>query len=328
MRWALAASAHTTSPMSSSRTTTSTTPGTSGCSRTARVVDVDSVYDGSLWLSHDGDGHHLSDAVSVIETPGHAQECAALVVSTDDGTVVLTHAWWFADMTPVQDPLAWDQAASGAQPRAHPRARRRRRTRTRTAFRHRDRHRASRRQQHEDPAGRRRWPWGPRSRRSRGGATSSRRSRMADYRLRREPRRPPPLTTRDASRGPGSTRRRPQSVTALVPRARDHPRDERGGPGVQHVDLRGCVRGGRDYLDMAMSLSKPHPDAPYREDRREARRRAVRTSPTVAGRRAGSRWGRHRRRARACPTCSRATPPTTTSPRSTSSALATAPTSW
>lgn len=78
---------------------------------TARVVDVDSVYDGSLWLSHDGDGHHLSDDVSVIETPGHAQECAALVVSTEDGTVVLTHAWWFADMTPVHDPLAWDQAA-------------------------------------------------------------------------------------------------------------------------------------------------------------------------------------------------------------------------
>jgi glyoxylase-like metal-dependent hydrolase (beta-lactamase superfamily II) len=78
---------------------------------TARVVDVDSVYDGSLWLDHDGDGYHLSDDVSVIETPGHAQECAALVVRTDDGTVVLTHAWWFADMTPVQDPLAWDQGA-------------------------------------------------------------------------------------------------------------------------------------------------------------------------------------------------------------------------
>jgi glyoxylase-like metal-dependent hydrolase (beta-lactamase superfamily II) len=78
---------------------------------TARVVDVDSVYDGSLWLGHDGDGHHLSRDVSVIETPGHAQECAALVVRTDDGTVVLTHAWWFADMTPVQDPLAWDQEA-------------------------------------------------------------------------------------------------------------------------------------------------------------------------------------------------------------------------
>ena len=27
---------------------------------TARVVDVDSVYDGSLWLDHNGDGHHLS----------------------------------------------------------------------------------------------------------------------------------------------------------------------------------------------------------------------------------------------------------------------------
>jgi hypothetical protein len=32
-------------------------------------------------------------------------------VRTDDGTVVLTHAWWFADMTPVRDPLAWDQEA-------------------------------------------------------------------------------------------------------------------------------------------------------------------------------------------------------------------------
>ena len=78
---------------------------------TARVVDVDSVYDGSLWLDHDGDGHHLSADISVIETPGHAQECAALVVATDDGTVVLTHAWWFADMTPELDPLAWDQQA-------------------------------------------------------------------------------------------------------------------------------------------------------------------------------------------------------------------------
>jgi glyoxylase-like metal-dependent hydrolase (beta-lactamase superfamily II) len=78
---------------------------------TARVVDVDSVYDGSLWLQHDGDGYHLTDDVSVIETPGHAEECAALVVRTADGTYVLTHAWWFADMTPEQDPLAWDQAA-------------------------------------------------------------------------------------------------------------------------------------------------------------------------------------------------------------------------
>jgi glyoxylase-like metal-dependent hydrolase (beta-lactamase superfamily II) len=77
----------------------------------ALVVDVDSIYDGSLWLEHDGDGYHLSDDVSVIETPGHAQECAALVVRTAAGTVVLTHAWWFADMTPEVDPLAWDQGA-------------------------------------------------------------------------------------------------------------------------------------------------------------------------------------------------------------------------
>ena len=78
---------------------------------TAKVVDVDSVYDGSLWLGHDGDDYRLSDDVSVIETPGHAQECAALVVRTGAGTVVLTHAWWFADMTPERDPLAWDQAS-------------------------------------------------------------------------------------------------------------------------------------------------------------------------------------------------------------------------
>jgi glyoxylase-like metal-dependent hydrolase (beta-lactamase superfamily II) len=77
----------------------------------ALVVDVDSVYDGSLWLDHDGDDYHLSDDVSVIETPGHAQECAARVVCTDAGTVVLTHAWWFADMTPERDPLAWDQTS-------------------------------------------------------------------------------------------------------------------------------------------------------------------------------------------------------------------------
>ena len=77
----------------------------------ARVVDVDSVYDGSLWLSHDGDDYHLSESVRVVETPGHAQECAALLVETADGTVALTHAWWFADMTPVEDPLAWDQHA-------------------------------------------------------------------------------------------------------------------------------------------------------------------------------------------------------------------------
>ncbi len=77
----------------------------------ARVVDVDSVYDGSLWLEHDGDGYHLSDDVRVIETPGHAAECAALLVTTGEGVVALTHAWWFADMTPVEDPLAWDQAA-------------------------------------------------------------------------------------------------------------------------------------------------------------------------------------------------------------------------
>ena len=60
----------------------------------------------------------------------------------------------------------------------------------------------------------------------------------------------------------------------------------------------GAFAAGADYLDMAMSLSKPHPDAPYEKTGRQARRRAVRRRRRVGGRRpAGA--GRHRRRARA-----------------------------
>ena len=89
----------------------------------------------------------------------------------------------------------------------------------------------------------------------------------------------------------------------------------------------GAFAAGADYLDMAMSLSKPHPDAPYEQDRREARRRAVRGRRRVGGAPVGSRWSGSAS-SPGSPTCSRATPPTTTSPRSTSSAPATAPTSW
>ena len=89
----------------------------------------------------------------------------------------------------------------------------------------------------------------------------------------------------------------------------------------------GALAAGADYLDMAMSLSEPHPDRPVRRDRRQARRRPVR-----AGARLGDgrppRARRHGRRARASATCSRATPPTTCSARSTSSAPATARTWW
>ena len=48
----------------------------------------------------------------------------------------------------------------------------------------------------------------------------------------------------------------------------------------------GAFAAGADYLDMAMSLSKPHPEAPYEKAGRQARRRAVRPG-RASGRRAG-----------------------------------------
>ena len=84
------------------------------------------------------------------------------------------------------------------------------------------------------------------------------------------------------------------SVAALV-------RDHRGTHVMNAVDPRfvmpifnGAYAAGADYLDMAMSLSQPHPERAVREDRGEARRRAVRRRGRVgAGGPAGA--GRDRR---------------------------------
>jgi len=75
----------------------------------AVVVDHDSTYAGDVWSEHSGDGYLLADDVTILQTPGHSLECASLLVATATQTVVLTHAWWFSDMTPVEDPLAADQ---------------------------------------------------------------------------------------------------------------------------------------------------------------------------------------------------------------------------
>lgn len=77
----------------------------------ASVYDVDSIYQGDIWAEHDGDDFELTEGVRIIATPGHSKECASLVVDTADGTVVLTHAWWFSDMTPAEDPMADNQSA-------------------------------------------------------------------------------------------------------------------------------------------------------------------------------------------------------------------------
>ena len=81
----------------------------------------------------------------------------------------------------------------------------------------------------------------------------------------------------------------------------------------------GALAAGADYLDMAMSLSHPHPDAAVRA--RPASSSATSSSPRRrSGRRpAGWRWSASAS-SPGCPTCSPATPPTTCSARSTSSA--------
>lgn len=77
----------------------------------AVVIDSDSTYAGDVWGEHPGDGYEIAEDVVLLQTPGHAAECASLLVRTaEQGTVVYTHAWWHSDRTPEVDPLAVDQA--------------------------------------------------------------------------------------------------------------------------------------------------------------------------------------------------------------------------
>jgi glyoxylase-like metal-dependent hydrolase (beta-lactamase superfamily II) len=75
----------------------------------AEVVDFWGIYKGDLWRDH-GDGYEMAPGAKVLRTPGHTEEDASLMVETAEGIYVLTHLWWLPDMTPEQDPLAWDQA--------------------------------------------------------------------------------------------------------------------------------------------------------------------------------------------------------------------------
>ena len=88
----------------------------------------------------------------------------------------------------------------------------------------------------------------------------------------------------------------------------------------------GAFAGGADYLDMAMCLSKPHPETPYDECGVKLGDEQFAKADGVGGARAGWPWSASVS-SPGSPTCSRATPPTTCSPRSTSSAPATGPTS-
>ena len=77
----------------------------------AKVVDTHSIYDGDHWGEHSGDGFELAPGVSLMATPGHTAEDISLIVETEDGVYVITHAWWHSDFTPQIDPFAEDQAA-------------------------------------------------------------------------------------------------------------------------------------------------------------------------------------------------------------------------
>jgi len=76
----------------------------------AKLIDYKYIYDGQKWTDHKGDGYKISPNVSIIHTPGHAIEHASLKVKTDKGVIIAAgDVWWFSDMTPKIDKMAWDQ---------------------------------------------------------------------------------------------------------------------------------------------------------------------------------------------------------------------------
>ena len=76
----------------------------------AEVVDGWARYHRDRWLDHEGDGYRPSPHVRLLTTPGHTDMDVTWLVETQSGVIACTHAWWFADRTPLEDPLASDQA--------------------------------------------------------------------------------------------------------------------------------------------------------------------------------------------------------------------------
>jgi glyoxylase-like metal-dependent hydrolase (beta-lactamase superfamily II) len=73
----------------------------------ARVHDHWAVYRGAEWDSVDAEGRELTPSVRLIRVPGHSAEDIALVAGTEQGIVILTHAWWTSE-GPADDPYAPD----------------------------------------------------------------------------------------------------------------------------------------------------------------------------------------------------------------------------
>jgi glyoxylase-like metal-dependent hydrolase (beta-lactamase superfamily II) len=73
----------------------------------ARFHDHWAIYQGDVWIGREAEGHRISDAISLIETPGHSPQDMTTLVETDEGVVAFTHLWWFAG-GPAEDPYAPD----------------------------------------------------------------------------------------------------------------------------------------------------------------------------------------------------------------------------
>jgi glyoxylase-like metal-dependent hydrolase (beta-lactamase superfamily II) len=74
----------------------------------ARFHDFQAVYSDDLWDDRPAEGFHLSDAVWLLQTPGHTPQDLTTAVQTDDGLVVCTHLWW-SEQGPADDPFAPDR---------------------------------------------------------------------------------------------------------------------------------------------------------------------------------------------------------------------------
>ncbi|MDA8396450.1 MAG: MBL fold metallo-hydrolase [Actinomycetota bacterium] len=74
----------------------------------ATVHDFMASYKDDVWTDHDKDRFRVAPNVYGITTPGHTREDISIVVVTEEGMVVCTHAWW-SRTGPRLDPYSFDQ---------------------------------------------------------------------------------------------------------------------------------------------------------------------------------------------------------------------------
>lgn len=83
----------------------------------APLLDFWSIYTDETWRDHP-DYFEVMPGVTIVRTPGHTNEDSSLLVDTEDGVMLITHMWWYNDMSPVIDPVAEDQPALDKNRRA------------------------------------------------------------------------------------------------------------------------------------------------------------------------------------------------------------------